>query len=67
MTKSVKGTTENPGKNVRQKAGLNRSMHAQGIGEVNRQQQYKSEWRGGIFIPCPPALPSMRLHNERES
>jgi hypothetical protein len=38
MTKSAEGTAENPGKNVRQKAGRNRSMHAQGIGEVNRQQ-----------------------------
>jgi putative transposase len=58
MTKSAKGTAENPGKKVRQKAGLNRSMQAQGIGEVNRQLQYKSAWRGGIFIPCPPAYGS---------
>jgi Putative transposase DNA-binding domain len=58
LTKSAKGTTENPGKQVRQKAGLNGSMQAQGIGAVNRQLQYKSAWRGGIFIACPPAYGS---------
>ena len=30
MTRSAKGTTEEPGKNVKQKAGLNRSILAQG-------------------------------------
>jgi putative transposase len=58
MTKSAKGTKEEPGKNVRQKSGLNRSLQRQGIGEVNRQLKYKSEWRGGVYIACPPAYGS---------
>jgi putative transposase len=58
MTKSAKGTMEQPGKNVRQKTGLNRSLQRQGIGEVNRQLKYKSEWRGGVYIACPPAYGS---------
>lgn len=58
MTKSAKGTAEKHGKNVAQKSGLNRSLLAQGIGEVNRQLQYKLHWRGGLYIPCPPAYGS---------
>lgn len=71
MSKSAKGTVETPGKNVKQKSGLNRSILAQGIGEVNRQLKYKSEWRGGHFIPCPPAYGSQRCpccgHISREN
>ncbi len=32
MTKSAKGTVENPGRNVKQKAGLNRAILASGWG-----------------------------------
>ena len=46
MTKSAKGTLEEPGKNVRQKAGLNRSILRQGWSEFRRQLKYKCEWRG---------------------
>ena len=60
MTKSAKGTKEEPGKNVRQKAGLNRSMQRQGIGEVNRQLKYKSDWRGGVYLACPAPYGSQR-------
>jgi putative transposase len=60
MSKSSKGTMEKPGKNVRAKSGLNRSILAQGIGEVNRQLEYKAKWRGGIYIPCPPRCGSQR-------
>jgi putative transposase len=71
MTKSAKGTKEQPGKNVRQKAGLNRSMQKQGIGEVNRQLKYKSEWRGGVYIPCPPQYGSQHCpscgHTSKEN
>ncbi len=37
MTKSAKGTLSNPGKNVRQKAGLNRSILSQGWGIFRRR------------------------------
>ena len=71
MTKSAKGTKEQPGKNVRQKAALNRSMQKQGIAEVNRLLKYKSEWRGGLYIPCPPQYGSQHCpscgHTSKEN
>jgi putative transposase len=54
MTKSAKGTVENPGKNVRQKAGLNRAIQTQGWREFRRQLEYKLAWRGGWLIAVPP-------------
>ena len=42
MTKSAKGTVENPGKNVKQKAGLNRSFLASGWGQLERKCAYKA-------------------------
>ncbi|MXZ25699.1 MAG: IS200/IS605 family element transposase accessory protein TnpB, partial [Caldilineaceae bacterium SB0665_bin_21] len=42
MTKSAKGTVENPGKNVKQKAGLNRSILASGWGQLERKFAYKA-------------------------
>ena len=47
MTASAKGTIENPGKNVKQKAGLNRSLLEKCFGKVVEQIIYKAEWRGG--------------------
>lgn len=41
MTKSAKGTVGEPGKNVAQKSGLNRSMLDKGHGEFARQMDYK--------------------------
>lgn len=46
MTRSAKGTLENPGKNVAQKSGLNRAILKQGWGEFRRQLGYKTKWRG---------------------
>ena len=60
MTKSAKGTIENPGKNVRQKAGLNRAILRQGWGEFRRQLKYKCEWRGGRCIEVPAEYTSQR-------
>ncbi len=37
MTKSCKGTVEKPGKNVKQKSGLNREMLRLGIGQLMRR------------------------------
>ena len=42
MTKSAKGTVENPGKNVKQKAGLNRAIPASGWGQLERKLAYKA-------------------------
>jgi putative transposase len=54
MTKSAKGTVESPGKNVKQKSGLNKAILDQGWGELARQLAYKCEWSGGRFIKVPP-------------
>lgn len=46
MTKSSKGTKEKPGKNVKQKSGLNKSILRFSPGEFYRQLDYKGEWNG---------------------
>lgn len=53
MSRSAKGTAQQPGKNVRQKAGLNRSILDQGWGEFRRQLEYKLQWCGGMLISVP--------------
>ena len=60
MTRSTKGTTEEPGTNVRQKAGLNRSILAQGWYGTRTKIEYKSDWYGRQFVPVPPAHTSQR-------
>jgi putative transposase len=50
MTASAAGTKENPGKNVKAKSGLNRSILDQGFHEFRRQLTYKMEERGGVLI-----------------
>lgn len=54
MSRSAAGTVEQPGKNVRAKAGLNRGILDQGWGEFRRQLEYKQAWRGGQVIAVPP-------------
>ena len=58
MSKSAKGTVENPGKNIRQKAGLNRAILGQAWYEFRRQLEYKLRWRGGQLIPISPQYTS---------
>lgn len=58
MSTSAKGTVEAPGKNVRQKAGLNRSILDAAWGEFGRQLSYKVQWRGGQVILVNPAYTS---------
>ena len=54
MSKSAKGTVEKPGKNVKQKSGLNRAILDQGWGEFIRQLEYKLFWNGGQIIQVDP-------------
>ena len=54
MSKSAKGTVENPGQNVKQKSGLNRAILDQGWGELIRQLEYKLTWNGGQLIQVNP-------------
>ena len=50
MSKSAKGTKEAPGRNVKAKSGLNKSILDQGWFELKRQIQYKSDWFGGKVV-----------------
>jgi len=54
MTKSAKGTKEEPGKNVKQKSGLNRSILERGWGMFETMLEYKLKERGGKLILVPP-------------
>ncbi len=73
MTKSAKGTGENPGKNVAQKRGLNRSILAQGWGMFCQRLTDKAN---GATTPAEiifvnPAYTSMRCskcgHTDKEN
>ena len=54
MSAAGKGTIDQPGKQVRQKSGLNRAILDQGWGEFRRQLDYKMAWNDGILIAVPP-------------
>lgn len=54
MSASAKGTKDDPGRNVRQKAGLNRAILDAGWGEFRRQIEYKVSWDGGIVVAVNP-------------
>ena len=57
MTRSAKGTRENPGRNVRQKAGLNRGILGSGWGLLVRRLEEKAP---GRVEKVRPALTSQR-------
>jgi putative transposase len=58
MTGSAKGTVEAPGRNIRQKSGLNKSILDQGWGMLKRMLGYKLQWSGGMLILVDPAYTS---------
>jgi putative transposase len=62
MSASAAGTQEAPGKRVRQKAGLNRSILDQGWSMFKDQLAYKLEWRDGVLVLVHPAYTSQRCH-----
>jgi putative transposase len=64
MTRSAKGTAEAPGKNVAQKAGLNRGIANAGFGEIRRQIEYKAHWRGGAVLFADRFAPTSRTCSE---
>jgi transposase len=57
MSRSAKGTAENPGRNVRAKAGLNRGILGSGWGILGRRLKDKAP---GRVEKVPPAYTSQR-------
>jgi putative transposase len=68
MTRSARGTAEAPGRNVRQKAALNRKIRASGWGALVRHLEHKAP---GRVEKVHPAYTSQRCsacgHVDRES
>ncbi len=58
MTKSARGTAEDPGKNVRQKSGLNRAILGTGWQGLRRMLAYKA----GELVAVDPAHTSQTCH-----
>ncbi|MDU8350391.1 transposase [Pseudomonas syringae pv. actinidiae] len=53
MSRSAKGSTDQPGKNVRAKSGLNKSILDQGWSIFANQLDYMLGWKGGILVRVP--------------
>jgi putative transposase len=58
MMKSAKGTIENPGKNIRQKSGLNRSLASASFYQFAAMLQYKSKLNDKLFVKVDPRYTS---------
>lgn len=71
MTRSAKGTVDAPGRNVRQKAGLNRSMLNEAHARTVELLAYKLVDRGGQLLKVPAAYTSQTCsacgHRDLES
>ncbi|MFI6056461.1 RNA-guided endonuclease InsQ/TnpB family protein [Streptomyces violascens] len=60
MTASARGTRDNPGRKVRQKAGLNRAILDASMGELRRQLAYKTSWYGSRLAVLDRYWPSSK-------
>ena len=58
MTRSAKGTADAPGKNVKQKSGLNREILNSGLYEIRRQLEYKTQRHKGMLLAVDPKFTS---------
>jgi putative transposase len=63
MTKSFKGTLENPGSMVRQKSNLNRSILENNWGQLKQFIEYKSNLYGKHLVLVNPKNTSRRCSN----
>ncbi len=54
MSASAKSRKAKPGKQVRPKSGLNRSILDASPFELRRQLEYKTQWKGGLLVAVPP-------------
>lgn len=53
MSKSAAGSSDQPGRNVKAKSGLNKSILDQWWSEFRRQLEYKQVWLGGDVLAVP--------------
>lgn len=60
MTRSAKGTVEQPGVNVRQKTGLNRSILDKGWGGFLLALEHAARYHGATVVKVNPAYTSQR-------
>lgn len=60
MSRSAKGTIEEPGRNVAAKSGLNKAILDQGWGLFRTMLEYKQFWRGGAVIAVAPQYTSQK-------
>ena len=60
MSKSVSGTLENKGRNVKAKSGLNKSILDQGWSMLVGMLDYKQKWRGGLLVKVDPRYTSQK-------
>lgn len=63
MSVSAKGTIDEPGKNVKAKSGLNRSILDQAWGLFRSQLEYKLSWFGGKLWCVDPKYSSQKCPN----
>ena len=61
MGRSARGTRETPGRNVKAKSGLNRSLKDAAFGEFRRQVTYKADWHQRTVVPVSRWFPSSQL------
>ncbi|MGI8329530.1 RNA-guided endonuclease InsQ/TnpB family protein [Actinomadura scrupuli] len=61
MTASARGTREKPGRQVRQKAGLNRRILDASFAEIRRQLDYKARWYGGTIQAIDRYAPTSKI------
>lgn len=62
MSKSAKGNIEKPGKNVKAKSGLNKSILDQGWYAFRKMLEYKLKWLGGSIKLVNPKNTSRKCH-----
>jgi putative transposase len=60
MMGSARGTAEQPGRNVRAKAGLNRALADASLGEFRRLLEYKCAWYGSTLVMAPRLFASSK-------
>lgn len=62
LIRSAKGTIEQPGRNVRQKAGLNRAITGEAWGRTVTLLEYKTRDRSGLVVKIPAPGTSQICH-----